>query len=86
MRNTSIDRGLRKLAVLYINNEGGIGGSTAFKARFTQLGGTVAIELPYAQGTTDLRAQLDEIKTANTEGVLVGSYPPDTVAVLQQAR
>jgi branched-chain amino acid transport system substrate-binding protein len=80
------DRGLRKLAVLYINNEGGIGGSTAFKARFTQLGGTVAIELPYAQGTTDLRAQLDEIKTANTEGVLIGSYPPDTVAVLQQAR
>jgi branched-chain amino acid transport system substrate-binding protein len=80
------DRGLRTLAVLYINNEGGIGGSTAFKARFTQLGGTVAIELPYAQGTTDLRAQLDKIKTANTEGVLVGSYPPDTVAVLQQAR
>ena len=80
------DRGLRKLAVLYINNEGGIGGSTVFKARFTQLGGTVASELPYAQGTTDLRAQLDEIKTANTEGVLIGSYPPDTVAVLQQAR
>jgi branched-chain amino acid transport system substrate-binding protein len=68
------DRGLRKLSVLYINNEGGIGGSTAFKARFTQLGGTVAIELPYAQGTTDLRAQLEEIKAANTEGVLVGSY------------
>ena len=62
------DRGLRKLAVLYINNEGGIGGSSAFKARFTQLGGTVASELPYAQGTTDLRAQLNEIKTANTEG------------------
>ena len=80
------DRGLRKLAVLYINNEGGIGGSSAFKARFTQLGGTVASELPYAQGTTDLRAQLNEIKTANTEGVLIGSYPPDTVAVLQQAR
>ncbi len=80
------DRGLRKVAVLYINNEGGIGGSTAFKARFAQLGGTVAIEQPYAQGTTDLRAQLNEIRTANTEGVLVGSYPPDTVAVLQQAR
>ena len=80
------DRGLRKLAVMYINNEGGMGGSSAFKKRFTALGGTVVIEQSYAQGTTDLRAQLMKIKAANTEGVLIGSYPPDTVAVLQQAR
>jgi branched-chain amino acid transport system substrate-binding protein len=80
------DRGLRKLAVMYINNEGGMGGSSAFKKRFTALGGTVVIEQSYTQGTTDLRAQLMKIKAANTEGVLVGSYPPDTVAMLQQAR
>jgi branched-chain amino acid transport system substrate-binding protein len=80
------DRGLRKLAVMYINNEGGMGGSSAFKTRFTALGGAVMIEQSYAQGTTDLRAQLMKIKAANAEGVLIGSYPPDTVAVLQQAR
>jgi branched-chain amino acid transport system substrate-binding protein len=80
------DRGLRNLAALYINNEGGIGGSSAFKARFTLLGGAVAIEEAYAPGTTDLRAQLSRIKAANTEGVLVGSYPPDTIAILSQAR
>jgi branched-chain amino acid transport system substrate-binding protein len=80
------DRALRKVAVVYINNEGGIGGSTSFKARFTQLGGTVVIEETYAQGTTDLRSQLMKIKSTDAEGVLVGSYPPDTVAILRQAR
>ena len=80
------ERGLRRLAALYINNEGGIGGSGAFKARFTQLGGTVVIEETYEQGATDLRAQLTRIKATDAEGILVGSYPPDTVLVLQQAR
>jgi branched-chain amino acid transport system substrate-binding protein len=80
------DRVLRKVAVIYINNEGGIGGSVSFKARFTQLGGTVVLEETYAQGTTDLRAQLMKVKTTDAEGVLIGSYPPDTVAVLRQAR
>src|SRR6516164_1450553 len=80
------DRALRKVAVLYINNEGGIGGSTSFKARFAQLGGTVVIEETYAPGTTDLRPQLARIKAAGAEGVLIGSYPPDTVAILRQAK
>jgi len=80
------DRALRKIAVLYINNEGGIGGSTAFKARFTQLGGTAVIEETYPPGTTDLRPPLARIKAAGAEGILIGSYPPDTVAILRQAK
>jgi branched-chain amino acid transport system substrate-binding protein len=80
------ERGLRRFAALYINNEGGIGGSTSFKTQFTRLGGTVALEESYEQGVTDLRAQLTKIKAANAEGVLVGSYPPDTALILRQAR
>ena len=80
------DRGLRKVAVLYINNEGGIGGSSSFKQRFLELGGTVALEEAYPQGRLDLRAELAKLKAADPEGVLFGSYPPDTVAILKQAR
>jgi branched-chain amino acid transport system substrate-binding protein len=80
------ERGLRRLAVIYIDNEGGIGGSSAFKAQFTQLGGTIAIEETYAQGATDVRAQLAKIMAANADGVIVGSYPPDTVLIMRQAR
>jgi branched-chain amino acid transport system substrate-binding protein len=80
------ERGLRNVAALYINNEGGLGGRDAFKARFTQLGGAVVADEAYAQGATDIRAQLLRIKGSNADGVMVGSYPPDTVLVLQQAR
>jgi branched-chain amino acid transport system substrate-binding protein len=80
------DRGLRRLAVLYINNEGGAGGGSAFKAHFTQLGGKVVFEESYPQGASDLRAQLTRMKAANAQGVLVGSYPPDTIVILRQAR
>jgi branched-chain amino acid transport system substrate-binding protein len=79
-------RNLRRLAALYINNEGGIGGASAFKTQFTRLGGTIAVEETYAQGATDVRAQLSKIKDANVDGVIVGSYPLDTVVVLKQAR
>jgi len=80
------DRGLRKLAALYIDNEGGIGGANAFKAHFTQLGGMVTLAETYPQGATDLRSQLGKINAANVDGAIVGSYPPDTVVVLKQAR
>jgi len=79
-------RGLRKIAVLHIDNEGGIGGSNAFKAEFTQLGGTIVLEEKYPQGASDLRAQLIKIKATDADGVMVGSYPPDTIVVLKQAR
>jgi branched-chain amino acid transport system substrate-binding protein len=80
------ERSLRRLAVLYINNEGGIGGATAFKTRFAQLGGTVVFEEGYPPGATDLRAPLAKIKEANPDGLLAGSYPPDTVVLLKQMR
>jgi branched-chain amino acid transport system substrate-binding protein len=79
-------RGLRRVAALYINNEGGIGGASAFKAQFTQLGGTIVAEEAYPQTATDLRSQLAKIRAADPDGVVVGSYPPDTVLILQQAR
>jgi branched-chain amino acid transport system substrate-binding protein len=80
------DRGLRRLGALYINNEGGIGGSGAFKAQFAALGGTVALAEAYQPGATDVRTELAKIKAAGVDGVIVGSYPPDTVVVLRQAR
>jgi len=79
-------RGLRRIAVLHIDNEGGIGGSNAFRAEFTQLGGTIVLEERYPQGATDLRAQLTKIKATDADGIMVGSYPPDTIVVLRQAR
>jgi branched-chain amino acid transport system substrate-binding protein len=80
------ERGLRRLAALYIDNEGGSGAASSFKAQFTRLGGSFALEETYAQGATNIRAQLSKIKAADSDGVVVGSYPADSVFVLRQAR
>ncbi len=76
--------GLRTVALLYVNNEGGVGNARAFQERFSALGGDVVLELPYSQDATDLRAQLAQVKAARPEGVVVVSYPKDTVLVMKQ--
>ena len=77
-------RGLRKVALLYVNNPAGVDASSAFKHRFEQLGGTVAGEFPYAQDSTDLRAQLVQTEGIDIDGAVVGSYPKDTVILMKQ--
>jgi branched-chain amino acid transport system substrate-binding protein len=80
------DRGLRKVAILYVNNEGGVGNRNSFNDRFTELGGSVSLEEVYAQGSTDIRTQITKIKASDASAVIVVSYPQDTVLVMQQAR
>jgi len=79
------ERGLRRLAALSIDNEGGIGATSSFKAQFARLGGTFAAEETYRQGATDVRAQLTKIKASGCDAVVISSYPADTVFVLRQA-
>jgi len=80
------DRGLRSVAALYINNEGGVGNRDAFRSRFTQLGGRIETEEAYAQDATDVRSQLTKLKSSSAEALLVVSYPRDTILVMKQAR
>jgi len=80
------DLEIRKVALLYINNEGGVGQKNSFEKRFTQLGGQVLIEETYLQTTSDLRSQLTKIKSSDAEAVVVISYPKDTIIAMRQAR
>ena len=77
--------GHRKISVLYINNEGGVGGQQAFSERFKKLGGNVISVDAYPTDTHDLRAQLTKIKNQQSDGVLIVSYPADTPLLLRQA-
>jgi len=77
-------RGLRKVALLYINNEGGVGMAAAFGKVFKELGGTVAAKFLYSEDTTDLRAQLTQISDLKPDAVIAISYPKDTVLIMKQ--
>ncbi len=78
-------KGLRKVAILYINNEGGVGNRDSFKNEFTSLGGKVVLEEAYPPQSRDLRAQLTKIKNSNVDGVIAVSYPDDTILIMKQA-
>jgi branched-chain amino acid transport system substrate-binding protein len=80
------DKGIKKVAIIYINNEGGVGNRDSFKARFTELGGEVILEEGYKQGTSDLRSQITKVKASEAEAVVVVSYPQDTILLMKQAK
>jgi len=80
------DVGLNKVAILYINNEGGVGNKDSFKKRFEELGGKIVIIESYAQGTKDVKTQLMKIKNQDIQAIVIVSYPADSVIILKQAQ
>lgn len=80
------EEGIRKVAIIYINNEGGVGNRDSFKERFVSLGGNILMEEGYKQGATDLRTQITKVKASNAEAVMIISYPQDTIILMRQAK
>ncbi len=77
---------IRNVAMLYINNEGGVGNKNAFAKRFTELGGKIVDEESYGQESTDMRTQLSKIATSKAEAVVIVSYLGDTPLIMKQAK
>ena len=77
---------IKNLAILYINNDGGVGSRNSFFKCFSKLGGKIVIEESYEQGTKDVRSQLSKIKNPEVDAVLVISYPSDTILTLKQTK
>lgn len=80
------DVGINTVALLYINNEGGVGNKNSFLQRFEELGGEIAIKESYEQGTNDVRTQLAKINNSQAKAIVIVSYPNDTVITLKQIK
>jgi len=78
--------GHKKVSLLYINNEGGLGNQKVFSETFQKLGGSVVSADVYPQDTRDVRAQLTKIKQQKPDALVVVSYPDDTPIVMRQAQ
>lgn len=57
-----------------------------FKARFTQLGGTIVAEETYPDGTQDFKPQLTKIKGANPDVIITPNTYAETGLILKQAK
>ena len=76
----------KRVAILYINNDYGVGLKNVFETEFKTLGGEIVGVESFEQGGTDFRAQLTKIKNAKPDAVYMPGYPPEMAQIMKQAR
>lgn len=70
MADQIIDRfGLRSIAILYINNDYGVGLMKTFGNRFRSKGGIVSFQEGYSPGVTDFRTLVAKVKSSGTGAI-----------------
>ncbi|MCI0566304.1 penicillin-binding protein activator [bacterium] len=79
--------GMGKLAILYGNEEYGVGFEKVLRENFETLGGTVVASESFERQATDLRTQLAKIKTAKPDAIyVVSNSPSSAVAAIKQIK
>jgi branched-chain amino acid transport system substrate-binding protein len=77
--------GFRKIAILYINNDYGVGLRDVFKRTFESLGGTITVAEAYEPGANDFRTQLTRIKDSEPEAIYSIAYK-ENIQILKQIK
>ncbi len=78
--------GKKKAAILYINDETGIGYRNAFKSKFESLGGQIVVVDNYDKEGTDFRTQLLKLKNKKPSAIFIPSVPSLMGLILKQAK
>jgi len=78
--------GLRRVGILTVSLDYGIGLTNVFKNTFEKLGGQVPVQEQYVQGATDFRTQLTKLKGTNLDAVYLPGYYNEIGLILKQAR
>lgn len=79
------ERGYRRVAILRINNEYGLGIGDVFKKAFTTKGGSIVADEFYDENSTDFRTQITKIAASQPEAVYLLGYK-QMGYVLRQAK
>ena len=77
--------GLRKISILFVNNDFGVDQANVFEEEFTKLGGKILSKEGFTQGSTDFKTELLKIKTKNPQGIFVPGYT-EVAIILKQAK
>ncbi len=79
-------KGLRKIALIYENTAFPRAVASGVKTKAKQLGMQVVFEEEYGKASTDFSAIIIKIKAKKPDLVIGGSYLPDSVAFMRQAK
>jgi branched-chain amino acid transport system substrate-binding protein len=87
MAGTAVSRlHLRRVAILFINNDFGAGLRDVFTTTFTHEGGVIPLTMGYNENETDFRPFLTRVKAVHPDGVYLAGYYQDGGSIMKQAR
>lgn len=78
------NKGYGKMAVLYVNDDYGLGGKEEFKNKFTELGGSVVMEESFEKGGADHRSLVAKVAASNADAAFVIGYDKSFALLVQQ--
>jgi branched-chain amino acid transport system substrate-binding protein len=80
------DLGVKKIAIIAVNNDYGRGAAAAYKAEFPKNAITVVAEEVYTQGSGEFRAQLTKMGAANPDAMLDIGASQDAAVMMKQKK
>lgn len=78
--------GKTKAAIVYLNNDWGLGLKKSFGEAFVALGGAVVLEEGYDPTSKDLRTQMAKVKSSGADILYFPGFTDGTIAGLKQAK
>lgn len=79
-------KNLKKVALIYVKNDWGLGLKDALQSALSTTGGTLVAEESYDPTSKDLRSQLAKIKAVAPDAIYFAGYTDGTIAGLKQAK
>jgi ABC-type branched-subunit amino acid transport system substrate-binding protein len=77
----AIDQGLKKLAIIHVNNDFGVNMVREFKAAYAKLGGTITSTTPYNEKQSSYTAEANAGMTGEPDALYLVSYPVDGATI-----
>ena len=74
MAELLISKGIKDVAVTYVNNDYGKGLADAFTTAFTKDGGTVSANVAHEDGKADYRAELGQLAGGGSQNLVILAY------------
>jgi len=77
----AIDQGLKKIAIIDVNNDFGVNMAKEFTAAYTKLGGTITSTTPYNEKQSSYSAEATAAMAGDPDALYLISYPVDGATI-----
>lgn len=77
----AMDQGLRRLAIIHVNNDFGVNMVNEFRRAYTALGGQITTVVPYNQGQASYAPEVTQAMRGDPPALYLVSYPGDGTTI-----